>query len=146
MLFSTPSAWVNPCCLCFFFGLVLWPLGHSLLFIYVPFPPPGKSGAMFSTSPWHQHPIWGLAQGRHHEYSMSWKWLNFLMAWPCLWCHLLFPRFGPVAPGQDFLFPFLLLSRIIEACGLFQVEQNVLFSSVHLLLVFLFSLHHSLCP
>lgn len=54
----------NPCCFCVFFGLVLWPLGHSSYLFMCSFPPPGKSGAMFSASPWRQHLIWGLAQSR----------------------------------------------------------------------------------
>lgn len=146
MLFPNPLGWFNPCCLYVFSGLVFWPLGHSLLFIYVSSSPSRQEWGMFGASPWRQHPIWGLAQGRCHKYSMTWRYLSFFMAWPCLWCRLLFRRFGSVIPGQDFPSPFPLLLRIMEVCGLFQVKQNVPFSCVHPLLVFSLSLHRSLCP
>ena len=73
MLFSNSLGWVKLCCLCVFSELVLWALGHSPLFIYVSTSLSGQEWVMYGTSPWHLHPIWGLAQGRHHKYSMSWK-------------------------------------------------------------------------
>lgn len=91
MLFSNSLSCVNLCYLCVFSELVLWPLGHSCLFIYMSTYPSGQQGVMTGASPWHQHPIWGLAQCRCHKYSMSWKSLNFFTAWPCLRCCLLFP-------------------------------------------------------
>lgn len=58
VLFSSSLGWVNLCCLCVFSELVLWPLGHSPLFVYMSISPSGQEWVMYGASPWHQHPIW----------------------------------------------------------------------------------------
>lgn len=76
--------------LCFLWIGVMAFRTQSLICLRVHFPLWARVGHVWRIS-MTPAPNMGLAQGRRHKYSMSWKWLNFLMAWPCLWCCLLFP-------------------------------------------------------
>lgn len=134
VLFSSSLGWVNLCCLCVFSELVLWPLGHSPLFVYMSTCPSGQEWVTYGASPWHQHPIWDWP--RVGVINIPWVESNWISLLPGPVCGAVSfsHRFRQVTPGH---------SRLLEVFDLFQVKQC---SSVHLLLMFSFSSHDGVCP